>query len=160
MPSKIHPSVPRRLVTAALLLLLVLALAGVALAANPKKGATYSGLITRVVAGTSSTFPISFEVSANGKKVRNFTLESDYPVYCEGGGFGEAQKATATVSKKGTFTAKLPLYFAPAHEHQGFVEITGKFGKKGHESGKVVTDFSGGNLTGCNGTSKYTTKAK
>ena len=160
MRSRFLRSRPRRLLPAAALLLLALTLAGLAVAATPKKGATYSGLITRVIDGSSSTFPISFQVSANGKKVRNFTLESDYPIYCEGGGFGEAQKATATISKQGTFTAKLPLYFAPSHQHQGFVEISGKFGKKGHESGKVVTDFTTGTFTGCNGTSKYTTKAR
>ncbi|MBS1860566.1 MAG: hypothetical protein JSS68_02530 [Actinobacteria bacterium] len=129
------------------------------MATQPGKGKTYTGSITRVVAGTSSTFPISFEVSKNGKKVHDFSLPSSYPVYCEGGGFGEAQDATAKISKQGTFTAKLPLYFAPTHDHQGFLKITGKFGKKGHESGKVITEFSGAASTSCNGTSTYTTKA-
>lgn len=148
-----------RALPAAALLLLVLALAGAALAAGPKKGATYSGLITRVIDGNRSTYPISFDVSANGRKVETFSLPSNYPIYCEGGGFGEAKEATAKISRQGTFTARLPLYFAPTHDHQGFVKITGKFGKQGHESGKVITEFSGGSLTGCNGTSKYATKA-
>jgi len=147
-----------RALPAAALILLVLALTGAALAAGPRKGSTYSGLITRIIEGNRSTFPISFEVSANGKKVQDFSLPSDYPVYCEGGGFGEARDATAKITSKGTFTAKLPLYFAPTHEHQGFVEITGKFGKKGHASGKVTTDFTNG-AGSCNGTSRYTAKA-
>jgi hypothetical protein len=130
--------------------------AGTADAAHPIKGKTYSGSIQRV-AGGNITFPITFEVSKNGKKVHDFSLPSGYPVYCEGGGFGEAQDATAKISSKGTFTAKLPIYFAPTHDHQGFVKITGKFGKKGHESGKVITEFSTSKT--CNGTSKYTTGA-
>ena len=102
-------------------------------------------------------YTIAFEVSANGKKVHDFSLPSGYPVYCEGGGFGEAQDATAKISSKGTFTAKLPIYFAPTHDHEGFVKVTGKFGKKGHESGKVITEFSTSKT--CNGTSQYTATA-
>ena len=125
-------------------------------AAQPAKGKTYSGSIERL-AGANTTFPITFEVSKNGKKVHDFSLPSGYPVYCEGGGFGEAQDITAKISSKGTFTAKLPIYFAPNHEHQGFVKITGKFGKKGNESGKAITEFS--SFKTCDGTSKYTAKA-
>ncbi len=132
------------------------AYAGSAVASHPAKGQTYSGSITRL-AGANITFPISFEVSKSGKKVHDFSLPSGYPIYCEGGGFGEVQDATAKVSSKGTFTAKLPIYFAPTHDHQGFVEVTGKFGKKKRESGKVSTDFTTSHA--CNGTSKYTTKA-
>lgn len=146
-------------VAASFALICAVAIPALSSAAQPGKGKTYSGSITRVVAGTTSTFPISFQVSKNGKKVHDFSLSSGYPVYCQGGGFGEAQEATAKISKQGTFTAKLPLYFAPTHDHQGFVKVTGKFGKKGHESGKAITEFTGGSLTGCNGTSKYTTKA-
>jgi hypothetical protein len=136
----------------AVLIVAVAAANGSAGAAHPAKGKLYSGSIKRL----GGTFPISFEVSKNGKKVHDFSLPSGYPVYCEGGGFGEAQDATAKVSKRGTFTAKLPLYFAPTHERQGFLKITGKFGKKGHESGKAITDFT--RAKSCNGTSKYTTK--
>lgn len=125
------------------------------IAASPKKGRTYSGLIKRT-AGATTTFSISFEVSKGGTKAHDFSLPGGYPVYCEGGGFGEAQDATARISKKGTFTARLPIYFAPAHEHQGFVTVTGKFGNKGRESGKVTTEFTKADT--CNGTSKYTTK--
>ncbi len=149
---------PRVAVSCGLLVLIAALVAGAvsANAAHPAKGKTYSGSVKRL-AGANITFPISFQVSKNGKKVHDFSLPSGYPVYCEGGGFGEVQKATAKVSSKGTFTAKLPIYFAPTHQHQGFVKITGKFGKKGHESGKVITEFSTSDT--CNGTSKYTAKA-
>ena len=152
---KVHHH-PRVAVFCALIVLVAAVGAVGASAAHPAKGKTYSGSIKRLV-GASITFPITFEVSKNGKKVHNFSLPSGYPVYCEGGGFGEVQDATAKVSSKGTFTAKLPIYFAPTHDHQGFVKITGKFGKKGHESGKAITEFSTSKT--CNGTSKYTAKA-
>jgi hypothetical protein len=140
-----------------------LATASVALAAKPAKpvkGATYSGNITRVIksAGKTfkATFPISFKVSKNGKKVSTFTFTSNYPIYCQGGGFGSPQAASGRISKKGTFTVKLPLYFAPEHSHQGFLIVSGKFGKHKKESGAVKTDFTKSQT--CNGTAKYTTK--
>ncbi len=145
---------PRAAVSCGLVLIAALAVGAVgASASHPAKGRTYSGSIERLA---NVTYPIAFEVSKSGKKVHDFSLPSGYPVYCEGGGFGEVQGATAKISSKGTFTARLPIYFAPTHEHQGFVKITGKFGKKGHESGKAITDFSTSNT--CNGTSKYTAK--
>jgi hypothetical protein len=54
------------------------------------------------------------------------------------------------------FTVKLPIYFAPAHEHQGFVIVTGSFAKHGKESGKVRTDFT--HSSSCNGSSSYSTR--
>jgi hypothetical protein len=133
---------------------------GVALAAKkPIKGALYSGLIHKVERFNGktyrSTLPISFKVSSNGKRVSNFTMSSGYPIYCQGGGFGALQPASAKITNRGTFKVKLPLFFAPAHQHQGFVIVTGKFGANGKESGKVTTAFS--KATGCNGTSKYST---
>jgi hypothetical protein len=148
---------PATVAASLLLICAAAAIPALSVAARPKRGKTYSGVITRVVAGSRFPFPISFEVSRNGKNVHDFSFPSSYPVYCEGGGFGEAQDTTAKISNKGTFTAKLPLYFAPAHEHQGFVKVTGKFTKKGHESGKVITRFK--KATACNGTSNYKTKA-
>jgi hypothetical protein len=126
----------------------------VALAAAPIKGATYQGKL-KLPHATSVTFPISFKVSANGKRVSNFTLAHGYPVYCQGGGFGQQQPASGTVTSKGKFTVKLPIFFAPAHQHQGFVIVTGTFAKNGRESGTVVTDFTRAHV--CNGTSTYTT---
>lgn len=152
---KVHHS-PRAAVSCGLVVLIAALAVGVgaADASHPAKGKTYSGTIKRQ---SNVTYPIMFKVTKSGKQVEDFSLPSGYPVYCEGGGFGEAQDATAKVTPGGTFMAKLPIYFAPAHEHQGFVKITGKFGKKGHESGKVITDFTTSKT--CNGTSKYTAKA-
>lgn len=130
-----------------------------ALAAHPAKGKTYSGEIQRVIGGkVVGTFPISFKVSSNGKKVSQFSLPSGYPVYCEGGGFGTTQKASAKITSKGRFKAKLPIYFEPTNSHEGFVKVSGKFGAKKHESGTVITEFTNSPI--CNGTSKYKTRAK
>jgi hypothetical protein len=153
----------RRAVLGTITAVAITAVAGsaVALAAKPVKGATYSGNITKVFISQGRRFPhtwgISFKVSRNGKKVTTFEFPNDYPIYCQGGGFGTAQKGSGKVSKKGTFKVKVPLYFAPEHQHQGFLIVTGKFRKHGKESGKVKTDFTTGTV--CNGTSKYSTKA-
>lgn len=153
--------VPLGLTLAASALLLGASLLGstIALAAHPAKGKTYSGEVERVVGGkVAATYAISFKVSSDGTKVSQFSLPEGYPVYCEGGGFGTTQKATAKVTSKGTFKAKLPIYFEPTNDHEGFVKISGKFGAKKHESGTVTTDFT--KSATCNGTSKYKTQAK
>ena len=137
----------------ALIALVAIADGAVAFAATPIKGARYGGKIART---SNVTYSISFKVSANGKRVSNFTLTNGYPVYCQGGGFGTAQEASGTIAKNGTFDVKLPIYFSPSHQHQGFVIITGRFAKHGKESGKVMTDFT--HATTCNGTSRYATK--
>jgi hypothetical protein len=148
-------SLGRRLATAIALTALVAVTSGVAaaLAAKPVSSAKYSGKISRT---SNVTFPISFKVSANGKRVSSFVLPNSYPVYCQGGGFGAVQGASGTISKHGTFKVKLPIYFAPAHDHEGFVIVTGSFAKHGKESGKVRTDFT--HSSSCNGTSSYSTR--
>lgn len=148
-------------IVASIALICAVAIPALSNAAPPKKGKTYVGEIKRVYGGkVAYTDEISFKVSASGKQVHDFSLPNGYPVYCEGGGFGEAQDATAKITPAGTFTAKLPLYFAPSHQHQGYLMVTGKFGKGGRESGKLTTNFTLGNFDqSCNGTSKYSTKA-
>jgi hypothetical protein len=129
----------------------------IAIAAHPAKGKTYRGEINRVFGGkVVSTYPISFKVSSNGKKVSKFNLPEFYPVYCQGGGFGEALTTTERITSKGTFKAKLPIYFKPSHSHEGFLKISGTFGAQKRETGKVTTDFTKSKT--CNGTSKYMTK--
>jgi hypothetical protein len=131
----------------------------VALAAHPAKGKTYAGTINQSFNGkVVNQFPISFAVSQNGKKVKKFSLPSNVPIYCEGGGFGGVSGGSATVTKAGTFKIKLPIVFAPTHEHQGFATITGKFGPKKTESGSIATEFT--KVKSCNGSSSYSTKAE
>lgn len=123
--------------------------AAVALAA-PIRHATYRGTIERA---SNVIFHISFKVSANGRRVSGFALPNGYPVYCQGGGFGSVQAASGTITARGTFKVKLPIVFAPTHQHQGFVIVTGRFAKHGGESGKVTTAFTKYKI--CNGTSSY-----
>ena len=154
MTDRLRARMPAAIVLVALLV--VSAGTAVALAAAPIKGATYQGEL-KLPHATNQTFPISFKVSASGKGVSNFTLSHGYPVYCQGGGFGQQQPGSGTITKKGKFTVKLPLVFEfgpPPHRHQGFVIVTGTFAKHGKVSGTVVTDFTPGHT--CNGTSTYT----
>ena len=142
-----------------ILALLSLSICAVAIAAAPLKGKTYAGTINQELNGkVVNELPFSFSVSANGKKVKRFSLGS-VPIYCEGGGFGGVSGGSATVSKAGNFKAKLPIIFAPTHEHQGFVTITGKFGKNGTESGSLSTEFTKASVKSCDGSSRYTTTA-
>jgi hypothetical protein len=135
--------------------LAALAAASVALAAKPKKGATYSG---NIVTKAGQLEPISFKVSKNGKKVSHFKLVGGYPLYCQGGGFPNLTGAgSGSVSKKGKFTAKLPVtekVIKPLGR-AGFVIITGKFGAHGTVSGKVKTDITDKSFKTCDGSTGW-----
>jgi hypothetical protein len=131
----------------------VLASAGVALAAQPKKGASYSGAFKSLSSDT-----VSFKVSANGKKVSGFAIPNP-PVGCQGGAFGSASGGTATVSTQGTFKITLNLVFAPEHRTNGKVVVSGRFGKHGTESGKISSVFTSKTFsTSCNASVTYSTK--
>ena len=143
----------RRVVGAIALITLVATAEGaVAFAATPIKRATYEGKLPYVQRHVFDQLQGERERKAR----EQFHARERLPVYCQGGGFGTVQKASGTIAKNGTFDVKLPIYFSPSHEHQGFVIITGSFTKHGKESGKVMTDFTHG--TTCNGTSRYATK--
>lgn len=159
MPSRPARSNMLLSVAIALLVLASLSICAAALAAHPAKGKTYTGTIDQAFNGKIvNRFPISFSVSQNGGTVKKFTLPSNIPIYCEGGGFGGVSGGSASVTKAGTFKVKLPIVFAPTHERQGFAIITGKFGPKKAESGSITTEFT--KAKSCNGTSKYSTSAK
>lgn len=123
-----------------------------AITGEPVKSATYSGLIHR---STTVTIPISFKVSKSGNYVSDFDM--NYPVYCQGGGFPVMRDASAAITSKDTFSAKLPLVdiFVKPHKPAGNVTVTGKFGKSGNESGQVITNLK--NAKSCNGKSPYST---
>jgi hypothetical protein len=137
--------------------LIAVAIAGVASAAKPVKGATYSGTIK--ISG-SLTAPISFTVSSSGKKVSSFTT-GQIPFGCQGAQ-PSFKSGGATVSKKGKFTAKLTMFFPPTQPSRtvGTLTITGKFAKHGKESGKLTSTFTGKNgyKASCGKTASYSTK--
>lgn len=155
---RIHPSrAGGRARVAALAALVTLAAAVPAIAAvgaRPEKGKTYSGVIRRT---STVKEPISFKVSRTGRSVKDFKFS--YPVYCQGGGFPGMKSRPATISRKGSFTAKLPLktIIPPRGRPDGTVIVTGKFGRHGSEKGEVITKLKHG--TTCNGKSSYSTKA-
>jgi hypothetical protein len=149
--TRLHKSTVRAI---AIMSVGVLASAGVALAAQPKKGASYSGTFKGITSDA-----VSFKVSANGKKVSGFAIPNP-PAGCQGGGFGSASGGMATVSKQGTFKITLSLVFAPAHRTNGTVVVSGKFDKHGTESGKISSVFTNKAFpASCNASVTYSTKS-
>jgi hypothetical protein len=128
----------RGAVAASSFVLALLAVAGVAVAAHPVKGATYKGKLS---APGPLAEPISFKVTSNGKRVHDFAI-TVVPVGCQGGLFGSPQPGSAAVTKQGKFKVTLKLYFAPAHRTTGKLVITGTFLAHGKETGKVSTVFT------------------
>jgi hypothetical protein len=116
-----------------------LAVAGVAGASNATKGASYVGSYS-----DGATNAISFKVSANGKKVIDLAVST--PVTCKGGcgGIGSASRASASISKNGTFNVKLKLVFPPgSNKSEGTETVTGRFLKRGRATGTVSSHFKG-----------------
>jgi hypothetical protein len=138
--------------------IVALAAAGVALATKPVKGATYRGTINRDVGNI--TFPISFKVSKNGKTVSGFELADSFPVYCQGGGFPHlGNGGSGRITKKATFTARLPLVANSTNRADGSVIVSGEFARAGAASGKVRTDISGSFGKACNGSSPFAVRS-
>jgi hypothetical protein len=160
MPISPVPSRKQFTITVAALAIVSLSICAVALAAHPAKGKTYTGTISQSFKGSEvvNPLPISFAVSKSGKKVQHFSLSSNVPFYCEGGGFGGVSGGSAKVTNTGTFKVKLPIVFAPTHEHQGFAIITGKFRPKKGVKGSITTEFT--KIKSCGGKSPYTATAK
>jgi hypothetical protein len=144
----------RGAVAASTCVLALLALAGVAVAARPAKGATYKGKLS---APGPIVEPISFKVTANGKRVHDFAI-SVVPVGCQGGAFGSPLAGSAAVTQPGKFKVTLKLYFAPAHRTTGKVVVTGTFLAHGKEKGKVATVFTNSLYSkSCNKAVSYST---
>lgn len=137
--------------TPALGLLLGLAFTSIALAVSLKKGATYAGKVAK-----APGLPLSLKVSSSGKTVTAsmFTI----PAFCEGGGAGTKQiTKPASISKSGSFVAKISYEFVPEHKIIEKLTLSGKFsGKKA--SGKATSEFLVAKQ--CNGATTFTAKAK
>lgn len=142
----------------AVLLLGSLAIAAPAVAAlntKPENGKTYKGLIRQ---SATATYPISFKVSATGKTVTNFVLSHGSPRYSSGCYTVNflSNRVKAPISSQGAFTAKVPIE-DPYKFIFGYVTITGKFSRAGHESGAATSKYK--NDASCDGMSPYSTKA-
>ncbi|HUA74933.1 MAG TPA: hypothetical protein VL988_09280 [Solirubrobacteraceae bacterium] len=139
--------------------LAALATAAVALAAGPKKGATYSGILS----GPSKE-PITLKVAKNGKSV-TFSVQAA-PLYCEGGGAGERQiSAPAPIAKDGSFSGTIAYEFVPTHKKTTKLYVKGKFsgssvkGTARSEFG-LTSPQAAKELAKCNGSTTYSAKAK
>jgi hypothetical protein len=136
----------------------VLLCAAVALAAGPKKGATYTGSTVQ------NKEPITLKVSANGKSVRIGVQFA--PLYCQGGGAGERQiTKPAAVAKDGSFKGLITYEFTPTHEKTTKLYVSGKFsGKKVKGSARsefgLISAQAHSNLEQCDGSTSFSAKTK
>ena len=132
-------------------------IAASALAAAPRKGATYEGTLN----GSRTPITISLHVSAAGGKVESLRISS-LPIYCAGKGPPGALKISfenAKISASGSFSspgkdviASGPLKGSVA----ATLFITGSFTGAGHESGMLTTTYTGP-AAKCGGRSSYRT---
>jgi hypothetical protein len=141
-----------------LALLALLATAAVALAAGPKKGATYTG------ATVQNKEPITLKVSSSGRTVRASVVSA--PLYCEGGGGGERQiTKPATISKSGRFSATIAYEFIPTHKVVTKLYISGRFSGK-TVKGSARSEFgllnaaALRNLKQCDGSTSFTARTR
>ena len=134
-----------------LALVAVLATAAAALAANPVKGAKYSGKIK-----ANDGLAISFKVSSNGKDVVKMKVPQP-PIFCQGGGPPPPQKPAkpALISSTGTFKETLQ-YVSSTGSVVATLKVSGAFHADRKESGKVKVSWS---AASCNGSAPYSTKA-
>ncbi len=138
--------------------LLALALAAVAFAAGPKKGATYTGTTVQ------NKEPITLKVSGSGKAVTVALLSA--PLYCEGGGAGERQiTKPATIAKDGSFKGTIVYEFVPTRKKTTKLYFSGKFSGKSvkgtarSEFG-LVSPSAAKELQKCDGSTSFTAKTK
>ena len=114
--------------------------AAIAFASNAISGGSYTGHYS----GGSSE-GLTFKVSANGKKVFDFSVNT--PVKCKGGcgGVGSASGGSATISKQGTFKVVLKIVFpSKPPRTEGTDVVTGTFLKHGKAKGTVSSHFTHG----------------
>ena len=134
-----------------LALVALLATAATALAANPVKGAKYSGTIN-----ANGGLAISFKVTSTGKNVVRMKVPQP-PIFCSGGGPPPPQIPAnpARVSSTGTF--KETLKYGSIGSIVATLKVTGAFHAHRKESGKVTVSWSAD--TSCNGSAGYSTRA-
>jgi hypothetical protein len=133
-------------------------IAAVAMAAGPKKGATYSGTI---VQGKTT---IKLKVAPNGKAVTVSVPSA--PLYCQGGGGPERQiTKPAAIGKDGSFKGTITYEFTPTHKNTTKLYFSGKFsGKSVKGSARsefgLISPEAHKNLAQCNGSASFSAKTK
>ena len=129
-----------------------LALAAVAIAAAPVKGARYSGHVK-----TGASLTVSFKVDRPGKKVTSFKVRLSLPNSCGYGGPAPTQVFKPAKIRHGSFTGKVTEKSAISGKVVDSAKVTGKFLAGGKEQGTVKTTVPASSR--CDGTFTYTTKA-
>jgi hypothetical protein len=143
-----------RVVGLAVLAVLVIgAVAAIAFAAAPVKGAKYSGHLK----GQGSTTTVTFRVSASGKKVIGMRVKPYIPNRCGSGGPPPPQTSKPAKIKNGRFTATVK---AQIPEGVWSATVTGKFLSGGKEQGVVKSSPRPGEPSKCGGNTPYTTSTK
>ncbi|HTZ86678.1 MAG TPA: hypothetical protein VMB05_08430 [Solirubrobacteraceae bacterium] len=136
----------------------LLSCATLALAAGPKKGATYAGTTVQ------AKEPITLKVAKNGKSV---TASVQFaPLYCEGGGAGERQiTKPASIAKDGSFKGTILYEFVPTHAKTSKLYFQGKFSGKSVK-GTARSEFglaspqAAKELAKCNGSTAFSATTK
>jgi hypothetical protein len=143
---------PSRLIGSALALAAILATVGVALAAGPVKGASYSGRVN-----VTANLTVSFKVSRSGKKVTALKVRPSLPNSCGYGGPLPTQTSKSARIERGKFTAQIKET-ASNGTVISTAKVTGKFLAKGKEKGNIEASLP--NAKSCNGTFSYSTRVK
>jgi hypothetical protein len=132
--------------------LLVLIITAVSVAA-PLKGAKFTGSMT-----DSTTASLTFKVSKDGKRVTKLRLARN-PNKCGNGDEVPRQRARAARIRKGRFTATVK-FMTMADDMYATARVTGRFTSRRSVRGTVSTHFRDSEAKYCNGSYKYTAKAR
>jgi hypothetical protein len=134
--------------TVPLVIVFALALAGLAVAAQPLKGKTYKGVTAH------GKLPVTLTVAANGKTVKASIPFA--PLYCEGGG-GPVKQATksAAISRDGSFKGSVGYLFGGKTAYK--VSFSGRFVKRKLATGTVRSEYS---TKSCSGSTTFSASTK
>ena len=138
-----------------------LAIAAVALAAGPRKGATYRGAMVQ------DKEPISLKVSRNGRFV---TVSARFaPLYCFGVSVKERQLTKpARIARNGSFKAVITYEFTVTHRRTSKLYVNGRFVRR-RVRGTARSEFPRYHLptdptrtrpSPCNGTTTFSARAR
>jgi hypothetical protein len=127
------------------------ALAGIANAAAPVKGARYSGQVK-----VTASLKVTFKVARSGKKVTSLDVRPSLPNSCGYGGPEPIHTSRPAKIKHGRFTAKIT---EKARNGQVIATgtVSGKFLAGGKEKGTIKSTEP--TAKSCNGRFTYSTKA-
>jgi hypothetical protein len=150
-PPSRHPLLSKLIGSTALALAAILAIAGIAHAVAPVKGAKYTGHV-----GVSASFTVSFKVSRSGKKITSLKVSPFLPNTCSSGGPPPTATSRPAKIAHGKFAAKITEK-AGNGTVIATAKVTGKFLAKRKEKGTIKTNLP--NAKACNGSFSYSTKA-